>query len=180
MKANPGKLSYSTGGVGGPQHLAGALLNKMAGVDVLHVPYRGSAPAVTDVAVGTVTMSISSLAVAQPLLDSGKIRAVAVTSKERMPQIPDVAPLSEGAPGLAGYELLNWFGMFAPAGTPAPIIARLNEIVNKALGDAALVKKLMEMGILPKPMAVAEYKGFVASEAAKFGGIITDADIKMN
>ena len=93
-------------------------MNTMAGTQVLHVPYRGSAPAVTDVATGAVTMSFSSLAAALPLMQAGKIRAVAVTSRERMPQLPDVPPLSEGAPGLAGYELLNWFAIFGTAGTP--------------------------------------------------------------
>jgi len=178
-KANPGKLSYSTGGVGGPQHLAGELMNKMAGIDVLHVPYRGSAPAVTDVATGAVTMSISSLAVALPLMDDGKIRAIAVTSKERMPQLPDVAPLREGAPSLNDYELLNWFGMFAPAGTPAPILTRLNAISNKALAGETLANKLKAQGIVPKPMSLAEYKSFVEAETAKFGSIIAGADIKL-
>jgi tripartite-type tricarboxylate transporter receptor subunit TctC len=178
-KANPGKLSFSSGGVGGPQHLAGELMNKMAGIDVLHVPYRGSAPAVTDVATGAVTMSISSLAVALPLMDDKKIRAIAVTSRERMPQLPDVAPLSAGAPGLVGYELLNWFGMFAPAGTPAPIVARLNDISNRALASDALADKLKLQGIVPKPMSVAEYKSFVEAETEKFGRIITDGNIKL-
>jgi tripartite-type tricarboxylate transporter receptor subunit TctC len=90
-KANPGKLSFSSSGVGNPQQLAGELMNTMAGIQVLHVPYRGSAPAVTDVATGTVTMSFSSLAAALPLIDAGKIRAVAVTSKERMLQLPNAA-----------------------------------------------------------------------------------------
>ena len=178
-KQNPGKLSYSTGGVGGPQHLAGELMNKMAGIDVLHVPYRGSAPAVTDVATGAVTMSISSLAVALPLMDDGKIRAIAVTSKERMPQLPDVAPLREGAPGLSDYELLNWFGMFAPAGTPVPVLTRLNEISNRALSGDLLSNKLKAQGIVPKPMSLAEYKSFVEAETAKFGSIIADANIKL-
>jgi tripartite-type tricarboxylate transporter receptor subunit TctC len=178
-KQNPGKLSYSTGGVGGPQHLAGELMNKMAGIDVLHVPYRGSAPAVTDVATGAVTMSISSLAVALPLMDDRKIRAFAVTSKERMPQLPDVAPLSEGSPGLSGYELLNWFGMFAPAGTPATVLARLNDISNKALASEVLAIKLKSQGIVLKPMSLAEYKSFVETETTKFGSIIADSNIKL-
>src|SRR5213079_695884 len=111
-RANRGKLSFSSSGIGNPQQLAGELMNSMAGTNVLHVPYRGSAPAVTDVATGAVSMSFSSLAAALPLMQDGRLRAVAVTSRERMPQLPDVAPLAEGAPGLAGYELLNWFGMF--------------------------------------------------------------------
>jgi tripartite-type tricarboxylate transporter receptor subunit TctC len=178
-KANPGKLSFSSSGVGNPQQLAGELMNFMAGTNVLHVPYRGSAPAVTDVATGAVTMSFSSLAAALPLMDAGKIRAVAVTSKERMPQLPDVAPLSEGAPGLKDYELLNWFGLFITAGTPQPIVDRLNGIINAALSDKAIVDKLLPQGIVPKPMLPADYKKFVEAETAKFGKIVQQANIKL-
>ena len=178
-KANPGKLSFSSSGVGNPQQLAGELMNSMAGTNVLHVPYRGSAPAVTDVATGAVTMSFSSLAAALPLINGGKLRAVAVTSKERMPQLPDIAPLSEGSPGLAGYELLNWFGLFITAGTPQPIVDRLNGIVNKALKDPVIADKMMVQGIVPKPMSPAEYKAFVDSETAKFGKIVQLANIKV-
>jgi tripartite-type tricarboxylate transporter receptor subunit TctC len=179
-KANAGKLSFSSSGVGNPQHLAGELMNSMAGTNVLHVPYRGSAPAVTDVATGAVTMSFSSLAAALPMIQDGKLRAVAVTSRERMPQLPDVAPLSEGAPGLAGYELLNWFGMFATTGTPGEVINRLNGIVNSALKDPVTADKLMVQGIVPKLMTVAQYKSFVDSEADKFGKIVQQANIKLS
>jgi len=178
-KAHAGKLSFSSSGVGNPQQLAGELMNTMAGTNVLHVPYRGAAPAVTDVASGAVTMSFTSLAAALPLLKAGKLRAVAVTSKDRMPQLPDVAPLSEGAPGLAGYELLNWFGLFVTGGTPQPIVDRLNAIVNKALKEPAIADKLVPQGIVPRPMNAAEYKAFVASESEKFGKIIVQANIKV-
>ena len=109
-KANPGKLSFSSSGISNPQHLAGELMNSMAGTDVLHVPYRGSAPAVTDVATGAVTMSFASLAAALPLMQDGKLRAVAVTSRERMPQLPDVAPLVRRrarAQGLRAAQLVR-------------------------------------------------------------------------
>jgi tripartite-type tricarboxylate transporter receptor subunit TctC len=178
-KANKGKLSFSSSGIGNPQQLAGELMNRMAGLDVLHVPYRGAAPAVTDVAVGSVTMSFSSLAAALPLMQDGKLRAVAVTSRERMPQLPDVAPLSEGAPGLAGYELLNWFGLFATGGTPEPIVARVSAIVGEALRDRAIAAKLEIQGIVPRPLTPAEYRAFVASEAEKFARIIDEANIKL-
>jgi tripartite-type tricarboxylate transporter receptor subunit TctC len=178
-QANNGKLSFSSSGVGNPQQLAGELMNSMAGIKVLHVPYRGSAPAVTDVATGAVTMSFSSLAAALPLISAGKLRAVAVTSKERMPQLPDVPPLSEGSLGLKDYELLNWFGLFATAGTPPAVVARLNGIVNKALKDPGIADKLMPQGIVPKPMGPAEYKAFVTSETAKFGKIVQAANIKL-
>jgi tripartite-type tricarboxylate transporter receptor subunit TctC len=125
-------------------------------------------------------MSFSSLAAALPLIKGGKLRAVAVTSKERMPQLPDVPPLSEGAPGLAGYELLNWFGLFITAGTPPALVDRLNGIINKALKDPGIANKLMVQGIVPKTMSPAEYKSFVASETAKFGQIVQAADIKVS
>ena len=178
-KANPKKLSFSSSGVGNPQQLAGELMNIMAGIDVLHVPYRGAAPAVADVATGAVTMSFSSLAAALPLIQAGKLRAVAVTSLERMPQLPDVAPLQDGAPSLKGYELLNWFGLFATGGTPAPIVARLNEIANTALRDKAIAQKLEVQGIVPRPMTPAEYGAFVAAEAEKFGRVIAQAHIRI-
>jgi tripartite-type tricarboxylate transporter receptor subunit TctC len=178
-KANPKKLSFSSSGVGNPQQLAGELMNAMAGTDVLHVPYRGAAPAVTDVATGAVTMSFSSYAAALPLIQAGKLRAVAVTSLERMPQLPDVAPLQEGAPGLKGYELLNWFGVFTTGGTPAPVVAKLNEITVKTFTDAEMVKKLAVQGIVPRATTQAQFKAFVESESKKFAGIIEKANIKL-
>lgn len=177
-RSNRGKLSFSSSGVGNPQHLAGELMNRMAGTDVLHVPYRGSAPAVTDVATGAVTMSFSSLGAALPLIQAGKIRAVAVTSRERMPQLPDVAPLSEGAPGLAGYELLNWFAVFAPAGTPEPILARLHGLISKTFEEPALAEKLSVQGIVGRPMTLPQLLAFVRAESDKFGKIAEAANIK--
>ncbi len=177
-KANPKKLSFSSSGVGNPQQLAGELMNSMAGTDVLHVPYRGAAPAVTDVATGAVTMSFTSYAAALPLIQAGKIRAVAVTSLERMPQLPDVAPLQEGAPGLKGYELLNWFGVFAPGGTPAPIVAQLNGITVKTFTEPEMVKKLAVQGIVPRATTPAQFKAFVEAESKKFAAIIERANIK--
>ncbi len=178
-RANPGKLSFSSSGFGNPQQLDGELMNSMAGVKVLHVPYRGSAPAVTDVATGAVTMSFASLAAALPLIKSGTLRAVAVTSKERMPQIPDVAPLREGDPSLADYELLNWFAMFAPAKTPADVLAKLNGAVRDALKDPGIADKLMVQGIVPQAMTVAEFEAFVKSESEKFGRIAKTANIEV-
>ena len=177
-RANRGKLSFSSSGIGNPQQLAGELMNSMAGTDVLHVPYRGAAPAVTDVATGAVTMGFSSLAAALPLIQDGRLRAVAVTSRERMPQLPDVAPLAEAAAELKGYELLNWFGMFAAAATPEPIVARLNDIVATGLRDKAIAEKLEGQGIVPRVMTPPELRVFVAAEAEKFGRIVQQANIK--
>jgi len=178
-RANRGKLSFSSSGIGNPQQLAGELMNHMAGTDVLHVPYRGSAPAVTDVATGAVTMSFSSLAAALPLMQDGKIRAVAVTSRERMPQLPDVPTLAEAGPELKSYELLNWFGLFAPAGTPEPVVARLNAVVNEGLADKKIAELLQIQGIVPRPMNAPEFRAFVVAEAEKFGRIVEQANIKL-
>jgi tripartite-type tricarboxylate transporter receptor subunit TctC len=178
-RANRGKLSFSSSGVGNPQHLAGELMNHMAGTEVLHVPYRGSAPAVTDVATGAVTMSFSSLAAALPLMQDNKIRAVAVTSRERMPQLPDVTTLAEAGPELKDYELLNWFGMFATGGTPEPIVTRLNAIVVDALRDKKIAETLQIQGIVPRLMSAADYRAFVTAEAEKFGAVVRQANIKL-
>jgi tripartite-type tricarboxylate transporter receptor subunit TctC len=163
-KANAGKLTFSSSGVGNPQQLAGELMNMMAGTNVLHVPYRGAAPAVTDVATGAVTMSFTSLAAAQGLMQSGKLRAVAVTSLERMPQLPDVEPLQSGAPGLKGYELLNWFGLFATGGTPAAMVERLNDITNNRLAEPKIAQNLSAQGIVARKTSPAEFKAFVQAD----------------
>lgn len=178
-RANRGKLSFSSSGIGNPQQLAGELMNHMAGIDVLHVPYRGSAPAVTDVATGAVTMSFSSLAAALPLMQDGRLRAVAVTSRERMAQLPDVAPLAEAVPEMKDYELLNWFGLFAPAATPEPIVTRLNEVVNAGLREKKIAETLDVQGIVPRPMNAAAFRAFVVAEEAKFGSIVQRANIKL-
>jgi tripartite-type tricarboxylate transporter receptor subunit TctC len=178
-RGNRGKLSFSSSGVGNPQHLAGELMNHLAGTDVLHVPYRGSAPAVTDVATGAVTMSFSSLAAALPLMQDGRIRAVAVTSRERMPQLPDVPTLAEAGPELKDYELLNWFGLFATAGTPEPIVTRLNEIIVSGLRDQKIAETLQVQGIVPRLMNARDYRAFVAAEAEKFGAVVRQASIRL-
>jgi tripartite-type tricarboxylate transporter receptor subunit TctC len=179
-KANPEKLSFSSSGVGNPQQLAGELMNEMAGIKVQHVPYRGSAPAVTDVATGTVTMSFSSLAAALPLIEAKQIRPVAVTSLDKMPQLPNVEPLQNGAPGLKGYELLNWFAMFGTAGTPQPVVERLNGIVSTALKNPEMSGKLLPQGIVPRPMNAGEFKTFVDAERRKFGKIVEQAKITLS
>jgi len=177
-RANRGKLSFSSSGIGNPQQLAGELMNHMAGTDVLHVPYRGAAPAVADVATGAVTMSFTSLAAALPFLESGKLRAVAVTSRERMPQLPDVPALAEAGPELKDYELLNWFGLFATGGTPEVVVGKLNAVVNDRLRDSKVAEFLQKQGIVPRPMSAGEYAAFVRAETEKFGAIVKQANIK--
>jgi len=179
LKANEGKLSYSSSGIGNPQQLSGELLNMMAGLHVQHVPYRGAAPSVTGVASGDVAFTFTSLAAAQGLLQAGKLRAVAVSSLERMPQLPDVEPLQNGAPSLKGYELLNWFGVFATGGTPQATVERLNGIIVKALADPKIASTLTSQGIVPRKMTPEQFKAFVVAESQKFAGVIEKANIKL-
>jgi tripartite-type tricarboxylate transporter receptor subunit TctC len=112
-------------------------------------------------------------------MQDGKIRAVAVTSRGRMPQLPDVAPLADAAPELKGYELLNWFGLFATAGTPEPVVTRLNELVNASLREKKIAETLDIQGIVPRPMNAPDYRAFVVAEAEKFGAIVRQANIKL-
>lgn len=179
LKANDGKLSYSSSGVGNPQQLCGELMNIMAGTKVLHVPYRGAAPSVTGVASGDVTMGFTSLAAAQGLLQAGKVRAVAVTSLDRMPQLPDVEPLQDAAPELKGYELLNWFGLFTTAGTPAATVNRYNAIATKRLAEPKIAETLSSQGIVPRNMSPEQFGAFVQSESMKFAGVIQKAKIRL-
>src|SRR4051812_6114285 len=178
-RANKGKLSFSSSGIGNPKRLAGELMNHRGSPAVLLVPYRGGAPAVTDVATGAVTMSFSSLAASLPLMQDGRIRAVAVTSRERMPQLPDVPALAEAGPELKDYELLNWFGLFATAGTLEPVIDKLNALVNTGLAAKKIADFLQGQGIVPRPMSASEYAAFVRSETEKFGKIVREANIKV-
>jgi tripartite-type tricarboxylate transporter receptor subunit TctC len=176
-RAQPGRLTYSSSGIGNLQHLNGELFNRLAGVETVHVPYRGTAPALADVAGGRVTMTFGSLAAAMPLIRGGQVRALAVTSRTRLAALPEVPALAE-TPGLEDYELVNWFGLFAPAGTPAPILARLNQAVAGALGEQALVAQLAEQGAEAAPMGLDAFGQFVAAESAKFGRIIREGNIR--
>jgi tripartite-type tricarboxylate transporter receptor subunit TctC len=178
-KANPGKLTYSSSGVGNPQHLNGELLAKMAGIDIVHVPYKGAAQQLTDVTSKQVTMTFTSLAAAQPFIKSGQIKPIAVTSAKRVSSLPNVPALAEFQP-LAGYELQNWFGLFAPAKTPETVIKKLNEAVTQALRDPDLAKKLEVQGAEPAPNTPAEFRQFVQTESKKFAKIITDANVTLD
>jgi tripartite-type tricarboxylate transporter receptor subunit TctC len=177
-KANPGKLTFSSSGVGNPQHLAGELLNKMAGIEVKHVPYKGAAQQLTDVIAKHVSMTFTSLASALPFIKSGQVKAIAVTSPTRVSSLPDVAALAEFKP-LASYELVNWFGVFAPAKTPEPIIKKLNDAVNQALQSPELAKKLEAQGMEPAPSTPQQLGEFAKSESKKYAKIISEANVTL-
>ncbi len=127
-KANPGKLNRASGGSGTSMHMSGELFNEMAGVQMQHIPYKGSLPALTDVIGGQADLAFDSLVIAQPLIKSGKLRAIAVTGPERSPAAPDIPTVAETLPG---YAMTSWIGVFAPAGTPRPIVERLQQEIAK-------------------------------------------------
>ncbi|BEP64423.1 tripartite tricarboxylate transporter substrate binding protein (plasmid) [Variovorax sp. V213] len=175
-KKNPGKLSYATSGVGNPQHLNGELFATLAGVALNHVPYKGSAGQLVDVAGGNVELSFVSMAGAAPFLKGGKVKALAVTSAKRASFAPDIPAISEYKP-LATYSLENWFGLFAPAATPAPVVQKINAAVMQALSDPALIKRLQNQGGEPAPMTPEQFRDFIKAESAQYARIVESAKI---
>jgi tripartite-type tricarboxylate transporter receptor subunit TctC len=177
-KAQPGKLSYGSSGVGNLQHLNGELFNSLAGTKIVHVPYKGAAPQIADLAGGQITMGYTSVAAAISLIKAGKLRPIGVTSKERVKALPDVPSLSE-TPALAGYELNNWFGLFAPAGVSPAIVQTLNTAAVKALSSPELQAKLIEQGGIPSPGRPDAFRSLIQSDSQTFAKIIKDVGIPM-
>ena len=177
-RARPGELTYGSSGVGNLQHLNGELFNKLAGTRITHVPYKGAAPQIADLAAGQITMGYTSVAAAIGLIRAGKLRPIGVTSKERVRAIPDVPSLSE-TPALADYELNNWFGLFAPAGVSPANVQVVHAAAVKALSSAELQKILVEQGGIPSPGTPDAFRALIASDSKKFAQIIRDVNIPM-
>lgn len=175
-KKNPGKLSYSTSGVGNPQHLNGELLEELAGLHMVHIPYRGASGQLVDVTSGVVDMTFVSYTAARSFIQSGKVKAIAVTSAKRAAFAPDLPALAE-TKQLSKYQLENWFGMFAPAGTPAPVINKINAAVTAALRDPDLAKRLRDQGGEPAPMTAQQFADFIKAESVQFERIVQTAKI---
>jgi tripartite-type tricarboxylate transporter receptor subunit TctC len=175
-KANPGKINMASAGIGGPQHVAGELFKSMTGVDMIHVPYRGSTPAVTDLLAGQVQVMFDVTPTALPQIKAGKLRALAVTTTERLAALPDIPTVGDF---VKGYEASAWIGVGVPKGTPADIIAVLNKELNAALGDATIKQRLAELGATAvAPNSPAEFAKFIADDAAKWSKVIKSAGIK--
>ena len=175
-KKNPGKVSYSSSGVGNPQHLNGELLEEVAGIFMVHIPYKGASGQLIDVTTGVVDATFVSYTAARPFIQGGKVKAIAVTSAKRASFAPDVPAIAEYKP-LAKYQLENWFGLFAPAATPVAVQEKINAAVTQALADPELAKKLREQGGEPSPMSIAQFKSFIKGESAQFARIVETAKI---
>ena len=174
-KAHPGKINMASAGVGGPQHLAGELFKAMTGLNIIHVPYRGSTPAITDLLAGQVQLMFDVTPTALPQIRAGKLRALAVTSTERIPSLPDTPPLAQFLPG---YEAAGWIGVAAPAGTPPAIIDTLSKQLVAAVADEKIRTRFAELGAIPVSRQPAEFAKFIAAETEKWGKVIRNAGIK--
>ena len=169
-KASPGKLNYASPGSGTTPHLAGELFKMAAGINMVHVPYKGAGPAIVDVLGGHVPMLFDNIPSVQPQVTSGKMKAIGVTSAKRSPAMPNVPTFAEA--GLAGFEANSWWAILAPAGTPKDIIARLNTEVVKALNDPGLRERFIGLGADPAPSTPEEAAAHIRAEVAKWAGIV--------
>ncbi|WP_454688747.1 Bug family tripartite tricarboxylate transporter substrate binding protein [Achromobacter aloeverae] len=176
-KANPGKLNYGSGGIGSSQHLAGSMLNHAAGVNIVHIPYKGSGPAVSDLLAGQVDMMLDTGSLAQ--VKAGALRALAVASRNRLPELPDVPTFDEV--GVKDMYASAWYGVVAPAGTPADIVDKLNHEINAILAEPDVRKTLTAMGAeLGQPETPAQFGQFIQSEIGRYKTIVEQSGAKLD
>jgi tripartite-type tricarboxylate transporter receptor subunit TctC len=175
-KANPGKLSFASAGVGTSQHLAGELFKTMAGIDIAHVPYRGIAAAVPDLIAGRITMAFGNISAMQPLFREGKMRALAVTSAKRWRSVPELPTMIEA--GFKDFESSAWFSLMAPAGTPKEIIDKIHQDTVKVLARADVRERFAALGMEPIGNTPAEFAAAIAAETPQWAKVIKQAGIK--
>ena len=175
-KSKPGELTYASPGVGGAAHLSGELFKQAAGIDMLHVPYKGGGPAITDLLGGRVTMFPSGPSTAQPYVEAGKLRALAVTGPARIATMPNVPTVAES--GYPGFEAMNWYAFVAPARTPNEILAFWNRELVKVLKDPTVKSELAKHGLEPQPSTRDELAAYIERETAKWGRVVREAGIR--
>ena len=178
-RAKPDSLSYASAGNGTPMHVAGELLKIRGKVSMVHVPYKGAAPALTDLVGGQIDLGVSTLSAALPHIRSGKVKAIAVTSAKRTELAPDIPSIAE-TPGLKGFDLGVWFGLFAPAGTPPDVTRKLQAETQAVLQDAAVRKRLAEVGITPSGAAGDALAKFMVTETETYRKVVESAKIVAN
>lgn len=169
-KSKPQTLSYGSAGSGSSSHMAGALFESVAGVDMLHVPYKGSAPLLVDLLAGRLSMTFDSYAVYEEHIKAGKVRALGVTSRTRMASLPNVPTIAES--GLPGYEVANWLGVLAPAGTPREVIGTLNAAIVRSMATPALRQQLVGLGIEPTSGTPEDFSSLIRAEIPKWAEIV--------
>lgn len=175
-KANPGKLSYASGGIGGSHHLSGALLENAADIDLIHAPYKSGAAGATDLMGGQVQMMFEQMYSAMPAIKGGRLRALAITSKTRSPLLPDLPTMAEQ--GFPSVEVLNWQGLVAPKGIPADLVKQLNAALNRALQDPEVKDKILSQGNEMGGGTPEQFAALIKSEAPRWGKVVKDAKIE--
>jgi tripartite-type tricarboxylate transporter receptor subunit TctC len=175
-KANPGKVNMATSGNGTPQHIAAELFTMMAGVDVLHVPYRSTTPALVDLLAGQVQVIFDTIPASIEFIRAGKLRPLGVTTTAPLDVLPGIPTVAEAVPG---YEASAWQGVGAPKGTPSEIVDLLNKQINTALADEKVKQRLIGLGAVPIPMSSADFAKMIAAETDKFAKVIKFANIKL-
>jgi tripartite-type tricarboxylate transporter receptor subunit TctC len=176
-RSRPGQLTYGSAGNGSSSHLSGALFESLAGVDLVHVPYKGSAPLLTDLLAGRVDATFDSFTVYEEHIKSGRVHALAVTSRNRMAALPLVPTLAES--GLPGYDVSNWLGVLAPAGTSKEVVNALHGAVTRAMADAGMKRQLTALGIEPAASTPEEFGALVRSEIPKWARIVKASGAKV-
>lgn len=177
-RAKPASLSFASAGNGTSQHLSAELFKTMTGIDMVHIPYKGSAPAIQDVIGGQVPLMFDTTVVAGPFIESGRVRPLAVTSAKRVASLPDVPTMAEA--GVPGYEVVSWQAMFAPAGTPPAIVQRLQTEVAAILKQPDVQERLAKLGVDPSGMAPQQLADFQAAEIAKWAKVVKAANVKVD
>ena len=176
-KARPGQLNYGSSGPGATDHLSGELFNALTGARMVHVPYKGGAPAMLDLIGGNVQLVFSTMSTAVGSIKAGKIRALGMTGNQRFELMPEIPTIAEA--GLKGFEANNWYGFFLPAGTPKDIVARLNQETVKALASPDVKQRLLESGIVATSSSPEQFASYIQSETKKWAKVIKDAKIKV-
>ena len=177
-KASPGKLSFASGSNGSAGHLAGELFKTLAGIDIVHVPYKGGAPAMQDLLGGQVQFMFDNLANSTAQLKAGKLKAFAVTTSKRSPLAPELPTMSEA--GVPGFDISTWYGIMAPAGTPPDIVKKLNGEIVKFLASDDMKEKLKAQGAEPAPMSPEQFDAFIRAEWTKYAKIVKDSGAKVD
>jgi tripartite-type tricarboxylate transporter receptor subunit TctC len=175
-RARPGQLSFGAGGTGTPPHMAGELFKQMAGVDMLYVPYRGEAPAITDLIGGQISLIFSNVVAGLPQVQAGRLRGIAVTAKERLPTLPQFPTVDES--GVPGFVVDSWFGLVAPAGTANDAIAKLNAETVRGMNQADVRERLAGQGLFVKTGSPVELTSLMQSEIAKWAKVVKAANLK--